>query len=892
MKPKKVNPSRPVRRPSKQDSFIPRSRCCLAKLSVQPEKMYNGKLTLYGLYMNNLLDIQNDREWDDNRCRLYDRVMCQYLGPLFANRPLEDLSLDDYVDLWNQLMKKKLSENVVSTAYTLIRLLAEMALRQGISYVYFWGDVHELLKGKKVTKAPFKLSDPAAQDKELRGTRISRSLSVKAELCLINMALERINDHGEVLAGILMFLLGLRTSEACGALFKDLVEIYPGYWALKRATARDPDSGDLDNRAKTKNGYRLIPIPAFLAAIIIDRWNVLKAHYPDRDVDGWTIACSGRQFSKSASQREVNAQMSILYIDAKCDQDLMVVGQEEMNNDPKLKKELENSLVAYLGRHQMITEMVAVGMPERYIFNLAGHAQMDPVADKADLNNLDTFLEVSDYLNRRPIVQLMDQSIKPSLLEVVRPVALTQFCDGEIAIQFHPTDDTPLHFRAVLKELEPSDPLSIELEGCAGVKEECLPWPPTKSTLLCNVPYLRKLVAINRNADPKHELITNWEDVPEEFSFSVTEPPEVKPATLSKRKSYKKKASSAPQPAREKKAIAASAFTATLTCLDDTGHAFLPEDDLFVLTNAGAVGKQIHMEKGRSLACVVPYDPERYNYVVTPDGVLCPIPARTRLDLLLNNPSGEKFRNAFLRGGFLLSHNGEPSSPTRLVVLTEQGSIVCITADCLNEIRGDGAKLVELLPEDGRVVAACFLEPGQDLLIISSQGKGLRVFSESLSARKSLGTKTINGIRLKAGDTAATCLPYSDKDLILVKNTGLLSVNSKKIPVRKGTNAEGVIVSEGPPVASAFFRPDVVVMVDTLGHMLFIDEAVFLSKSCARKGVKAQSIPAGSYLLHAFGLYYKQFRTAVPSEPTEADSVHDATVSSDSSGDGSQPQGE
>ena len=883
MKQKKINPSRSVRRATQQEGFIPRSRCCLASIPVRPDKMFDGKLTLYGLYMKNLLDIQNTRQWNDERCTLYDQVMCQHLAPLFANRPLEDLTLDDYVGLWDVFMKKKLSERVVSTAYTLVRLLAELALRQGISYVYFWGDLHELLTEKRRSKKNgFKLTDPVAQDKEFRGTRISRSLSVGAELRLINMALERINDHGEVLAGILMFLLGLRTSEACGALFRDLVEVCPGYWALKRITARDADSGALEERAKTGNGYRLIPIPAFLAAIIIDRWETLKAHYPDEDVSCWTIACSGKQYSKSASQREVNAQMSLLYIDAKCDQAIMIIGQEEMNNDPELKKELENSLVAYLGRHQMITEMVAVGMPERYIFSLAGHAQMDPVADAADLSNADTFLEVSDYLNRRPIVMLMDPSIKPPTLEVDHPVEVSRFCDGEISIHFRPAADAPLHYTLVLTELEPADPLSIKFEGCGGFEEKRLPCLPTESTAICNVPFLRELADNNRNADPDYELITNWDEIPEEYSFSVEEPPKAEPPRLSKRKPYRRRTPSVSQTAPKKQELAVSSFAETLICLDDTGHAFLPDDKLFIRSKAGSVGKWIRMETGRKLACVVPYNPDLYNYVVAPDGMLYPFPAVTRLDLVINEPSGEVFRTAFLRGGFLLSHLGEPSPSTKLAVLTERGSIVCITADGLNGIRADGAKIVTLSPEDGSVVAACFLEPGQDLLIVSSQGKGLRLFSEILLARKSLGTRTINGIRLRAGDTAVTCLPYSNEELFLAKSTGYISVISNSIPVRKGTNAEGVNVSEGALVVSAFTRPDVVIMVDSLGHTVFIDEADFLSKGSAKKGVKAQSISAGQHLLHAFGLSYKKAEIPVPSESSEANTGQEAAPGSGS----------
>ena len=876
MKQKKVNPSRPVRRPVRQEDFIPRSRPCTASLPSRPAVSFLGKLTLFGLYEENLLEIQNARQWSDKRCKLYDRVMCQHLGPLFAERPLEDLSLDDYVRLWDQLLLKNLSEAAVSSAYTLVRLLAEMALRRGISFVYFWGDVHELLKEKRKSgKIRFKLSDPAAQDKELRGTRISRSLPVGAELRLMNLALDRINERGEVIAGILMFLLGLRTSEACGARFGDLAEVHPGCWALKRITARDPNSGSLDERAKTENGYRLIPIPAFLAAIILERRDKLQARYPHKNIGKWTIACSGRDYGRSADQRKVNAEMTLLYMDSGCDREIMIICQEELKYDQASKEDCEGSLVAYLGRHQMITELVAVGMPERYIFHLAGHAQMDPVADAADLSNLDTFLEVSDYLNRRPIVQLLDRSVMPARLEVTCPTELSRFCDGEIDIRFQPADDAVFHFTAVLTELEPSDPLAIEIEGCDQIEEERLPCRPTGSSLLCNVPYLRQLAADNRNADPDHELILNWEDVPEEYSFSVAEPPEVRPLTLSKRKSYRRRGSETDSPSREKKALASSVFAETLSCLDETGHAGVPDDSLFVLSNPGACGKKIRMENGRTPVRFLAYAPDRHNYVVSPNGTLCPFPARTRLDLVLNDPGGEQLRSAFLSGAFLVSHAGAPSSSTKLVLLTAQGSLVCLAAERLQSLPSAGAELVKLSPKDGAVVSACFLEPGQDLLIVSAGGRGLRLASDSLYAKKSLGVQAIRGIRLKPGDAAVTCLPYSGEELFLAKSDGRLSCIGSSIPSRKGTDSEGVILAEGAPIVSAFPRPDVVAMVDSLGRLVFFDASAFRSKGKGKKGVAAQSVAAGCRLAYACGIHYSQAPSAEASAPPAADPSSD-----------------
>ena len=120
-----------------------RSRPERTKNRLKIQTQVDGKLNLVGFYEKNLLEIQNNRNWNDSLCRSYDRVMFGKFGRLFEKIPLEDMDEEDYLNLWDVFNQGNPSSTEHDRAYMLIRYLARLAFDQGESDVVFWGDLNE-----------------------------------------------------------------------------------------------------------------------------------------------------------------------------------------------------------------------------------------------------------------------------------------------------------------------------------------------------------------------------------------------------------------------------------------------------------------------------------------------------------------------------------------------------------------------------------------------------------------------------------------------------------------------------------------------------------------------------------------------------------------------------
>lgn len=81
----------------------------------------------------------------------------------------------------------------------------------------------------------------------------------------------------------------------------------------------------------------------------------------------------------------------------------------EIQESRENMEEYERSLVAYLGRHQVITAMTYCGLTEAQICICAGHEQIDGRMEAYDFVNPNMFKELVNVLSRRPIIQILDQ---------------------------------------------------------------------------------------------------------------------------------------------------------------------------------------------------------------------------------------------------------------------------------------------------------------------------------------------------------------------------------------------------------------------------------------------------------------------------------------------------
>ena len=847
------------------NEFVLRSRPERSGKRISISGSVDGRINLVGFYEKNLLEIQNDRKWDDNLCRSYDRVMCGHFGKLFESIPLEDMEEEDYLNLWEKYLQQNPTQTERDRAYMLIRYLARLAFDKGESDVIFWGDINEVLIEKAAKEGNGEASK--AGKAQALGLRIARSLSLEAELKYLRAALELVATEGAALAGILIFLLDLRTSEACGLLYGDLVEIHPGYWGLKRRMLMDRLSREIVEGSKTENGYRLIPIPRFLVSLIRKRREYLMNSYSDSEIDGMPIACSGCSYTIPADQKLVNRVMSKLYRETDCDEALMMLAIRDFRNDHEIKEECEKSLIAYLGRHQMITEMVAVGMPERYIFSLAGHAQMDPDADIADLSNPDIFIEVSNYLNRRPAIWALDRSVQPDRIIFDGKKPLSKVIDTSVQVEF----DSDGLFLVSFQEKEPLDKVKLSLpDGVEIIEELSLPplnFPVTKT--VSNTAFFRKIAETtlahilkvengdssqeepsaengdtgslaDRRANERGLILTALEIEPKEEAslpdeqINVVQKPRPLAETRSEKSSFR----------------FANNLTALYTRKEDGDVVALPASFLEIC-NRATKGKRVD-SKQKTISILL-YVPGLRFFALSRDGMLYPVPSKQELDKLLHAPEGQILADAFKTGVILLSW--EESIPEQLMVcLTDRGNIVCFQMDSFRSIRAAGRKTVKLDSNQETIVSACICGKSEGVLLVSAKGKGLRLTPEDLPIRKTLDSAPVAGIKLAEDDRAVSCVPFGDGDLLFAKADGMIAaVKTNLMP--HGRNTSGNQLVSGAQVVKAFSRPDAVAMLDSGGYLAIFRSEDFEAKNAGIKGVAAKKMKQGDVLIDACGLF-------------------------------------
>ena len=113
-----------------------------------------------------------------------------------------------------------------------------------------------------------------------KGIRIARTMSLVTEFKLFMEMLQDLAVFGQVLAGLIIFTIGVRTSEAIAFQFKHFCEVAPGYWGLQRINVSAPEARESVAGGKSHNAIRLLWVPKFLAKIILERREYLLTLYP------------------------------------------------------------------------------------------------------------------------------------------------------------------------------------------------------------------------------------------------------------------------------------------------------------------------------------------------------------------------------------------------------------------------------------------------------------------------------------------------------------------------------------------------------------------------------------------------------------------------------------
>lgn len=857
-----------------------------------PQQTADGQLTFAGVYCTLWPKLRETRKLARSTAKQYDRVMAQKVLP---QMPLDvafwDLDEDDFLKFWDHLCGSGLSQSQLQIASVVIRTIMELAYDQGLTQTTLWGlPQYRILPEDGAPLEVLPCENPEEEGERLAdlAVRTPRSISLDVEFALAKGMIDNCRDHGELIVGLLMLCLGVRTSEATGFSYRHLKQIRPGYWALVRYEVSNKDARTTQAGGKTSNAFRLLPVPQFLTEILLGRKQELLGRFSPEVVENLPLACKGTDVACRCTQKEVNAKVKNLYRLAGVAEDLMRTAYQEMRGDPDLAEDCEGRATAYLCRHQFATAMVYCGLTPGEIYTVMGHAEEDESVHKSDFANPDAFCALADKMSRRPLVQFFDHLAACHTYSCEnQPVSVC--ADGDVDLYF-PSGGI---FEVSLLGAEYGDNLTIESEGVEILQQAplCLPGNPSNTISIRGA--LRALgeeawrAAVDKTVvlpSPAAVIESlDHESAPPSLHViypaansrpqAVVEIPQPTPVAAEKSDDQV-----LPQPTEcvdtlepvqqvvsvrsgrpEAKVFGTAAAPGTLYFWGRNGEIrALP--DRQPIYNRNLAGKWLLEERHAepvALFCCREQEPA---LILSSDGVLYRLAPGQRLDspdfCRPDNPAYQALRC----GGILLQGPELGQSDGTITCLSDRGSIRRVSLERLRRILPEGRQLVTV-PEGDKLVSACLCSAHADLLIVSARGKVLRLAAKDLYVVISPGADLCAGMTLADEDHAVLCCPYeANTEYLIITRSGraVRRAGSAEITPH-GRGSQGVQwmqVGAGDQIAALLPAAPAVLLAATNGKGLCIrTDSISLTTGVA-KGMGIIKLRPPHAVLTAIGMEY------------------------------------
>ena len=812
------------------------------KGKIYNEKTKNGKLTVWGAYERVILAIQNARKWADSTCRAYDNVFYHYIAEIYNDIEYASLTEETAEQIWSSKIDIfEGSDAQDQRARSIFVSFVEQACRAGLSSMRF-RDLAPFVIPADLSQLTVEQLLAVREAAELCKWR-PKSLTIEAEIKIYNELIKRASTQGECIALLVMLLLGCRTSEAAGLSFGNVRKMADDLYSIERREVEEQSSRTVKAGSKTASGYRLLPQ---FYDLLEERKRMVQEYmeengYTDLDIDKMPLACQGTNLLTRCTAKEMNRVFKDICIDVGVEEGFFFEAEAMMAIDKEAGVEYENTVVAYILRHQAATELIASDASRAAISVLMGHKIEDPNVKAFDYANADGQRELLHILMQRPLYRYIcgATDIGQTTLEKGQSAV----CGGSTRLVVQEDEEFDLY----IDTLEPYDTMQIQLEGDIRLmkkdarKTTALPYQRLSGLSMVNAvtqvvteaeenvragKLADKPVMIAQCDDPLSELLT-IDDLHIDWKPQITN--------------------------GNGDPIADSSEEVKMAVCEDTLIAVLPggalkevpkKEFVYNWTKRARRDEKIFADKTIDrVKTILPFSQSADKIVISREGTAWYLLAEVSAEEFLQADAWEECRRALAAGGIMIPCEKDADS---LICGAKNGDIVRLPADKLCAWQGQ-RQVVRI--GEAPLAAACFCKATDDILLISEKGQALRTHVSDLYKRVDIGGGLTKGMQMKkkTDDRLCCCLVYQPKRSLTVvsqqRKLLVLRVDSEeKAQLRaQGHVGEGVClvrVEGSDRLAEVLYTDQAVLLLSDSGYAQCRDVSVLREKGRGAKGIE------------------------------------------------------
>lgn len=366
-------------------------------------------MTLLEIYYDVKIDMEDYFGWQEKTKTAYQSNY-EKLGEYLNDKPFLEYDLDNFDTALtaikeagyyteNKSVKHSYSEDTIKTFYSNLRSLYKYLVFIGVCKCsLFWGTKDKINRELK-------------EEERLihENVRLQKSLKPLAEKSVFETVMRNPEQEGEYFGVALMFCLGLRNAEACGARFSDVVKMNGAndFYALR--VTNTVSKNQLQTGGKTKNTFRYVPVPNTLKELLDKRkefilhsvaYSEYCAENKDFDVNSLTIACRGNDFKNICTTPDLSRMGKHLLGKAKVEEDVLKFIDDALYKDDDI---VEKEATAYLFRRNFATMLQILGLTQNEIEYIMGHKIESNIEIRNYYSNYDKLYPIKLKMDNRPL---------------------------------------------------------------------------------------------------------------------------------------------------------------------------------------------------------------------------------------------------------------------------------------------------------------------------------------------------------------------------------------------------------------------------------------------------------------------------------------------------------